>query len=1305
MKPSCKLRALRFFSILAFQLFSIFPLAAILDLNNNGISDLWEKQHNNGNLFTISFLPTADPDQDGWDNATEAVAGTDPFEPNPPEGIVDLQLIPSANQGAYYLTWPTIIGKRYRLQASYDLDSWLTMGEPIVGIADAHSLGINVEQPDFTIPPKIFWRVLVNDLDDDGDTLTNTEEHQLGTNPNSIDSDGDTLTDQAEVLAATNPLLKDTDLDGINDNLDATPLLNNAIANPDGANLPASISQDLRGFWDFESSTLASGYYQIPDLSGGNRHAQSYSGSFNNFGMPSKCGRIGPGYITIPSTTVKSTSAVPIPSYTLTCFFKMKKNFIQDNNGIFRSIFCLYDINPPGPAPDYAPTGQGIGLFVRKHPTTGAEEWHLGGYKQTYFWNEYPKVNGSPKTEFNGHRIIRPAGSTDNEKWHHLAVTKSSVSNGQKLYIDGNLIFQGNLLDYNVNHDADTYFTFGLLHPNHTGGSNLIDCFIDRLRIHKKLLDQSEIHALSRQDIDNDGLWDITEFATAQKNYVTSLQSHPTVGTPLPGTNSQFIRSPYYYENPDTDSDLDGLTDIEEQTRGTDLTKPDADGDGLLDGWEVQYGLNPLVAGNDATNDPDGDGLTNLQEYLNNTNPNHPNTDGSGGTDSQEVGAGSDPADATNDTAPPPGEMENMPIVINGDYTKWEVVFTGLGPDDKRVRRFRMDNYNTAKSMTFPIRKGNSYEMTMIYQSTIPGQDVPWYCWEAKIDGKTDQGWLFENHWFIDNSSQLLAQHTHSQGVNKVGGKKVEIKPIALEITDKLTKDDAVPYVANSDASPPDNKELCLRALVLEHEGAVIEGATILIDVPGLTNATQRQALRWKIIKKSDDSVISEGVLGEEAVTGVLSLGGDSSVADEILFEIQIGADAAPYAAIAKVPVRVCRDRLNWWLEPFDADMIWNTAKPEPRKDTTDYMFKQIPGTEPNTTVTVPDPDNPFHRADAYKRESLQSVYAYLKSTTAIGKTPKTSFLKPTITCFGQFHEALKSANGNNALVDLNSLAEIEMSSVLDFSSFTIKYNALRSLQAQQTTLPLDSQPTLRALQFPERVQWATAATTAINNPNLTRGRLLALWQKEGSLRLNTQSSTVTNFNADLAATQMGANPPASLDDAKVCYIYNATYMCLGSDFLILTYRLNGVGDNQADLRDYAAALTHIKTKADQIGGVGSGDKLFNALTATSTAAGYNIAVDAPVLYEELLRLVGLFYLGGWQPEGPDMSYMVYNMGTASFNQMKGSLASSVYPERSRLGLVNWAIHYEIRDKEYDKPRDHAQKFHAYRIAFENKYP
>ena len=46
----------------------------------------------------------------------------------------------------------------------------------------------------------------------------------------------------------------------------------------------------------------------------------------------------------------------------------------------------------------------------------------------------------------------------------------------------------------------------------------------------------------------------------------------------------------------------------------------DTDGDGLPDGWEVKYGLNPLV--NDA-NAPDlcGDGLTNLQAYQLGRNP------------------------------------------------------------------------------------------------------------------------------------------------------------------------------------------------------------------------------------------------------------------------------------------------------------------------------------------------------------------------------------------------------------------------------------------------------------------------------------------------------------------------------------------------------------------------------------------------------------------------------------------------------------------------------------------------------------
>ncbi len=49
--------------------------------------------------------------------------------------------------------------------------------------------------------------------------------------------------------------------------------------------------------------------------------------------------------------------------------------------------------------------------------------------------------------------------------------------------------------------------------------------------------------------------------------------------------------------------------------------KIDNDGDGMPDGWETQFGLNPNDPG-DATGDVDGDGKTNLQEYLAGTHPN-----------------------------------------------------------------------------------------------------------------------------------------------------------------------------------------------------------------------------------------------------------------------------------------------------------------------------------------------------------------------------------------------------------------------------------------------------------------------------------------------------------------------------------------------------------------------------------------------------------------------------------------------------------------------------------------------------------
>ena len=114
------------------------------------------------------------------------------------------------------------------------------------------------------------------------------------------------------------------------------------------------------------------------------------------------------------------------------------------------------------------------------------------------------------------------------------------------------------------------------------------------------------------------------------------------------------------------DTDYDGISDNDEMLyHKTDPTCNDTDGDGMPDGWEVLYGLNPLSEF-DADDDLDGDGwdfnrnfiitqdenFTNLQEYLNGTNPRNNDTDSDGMFDGWEAYYGlqpTDPSDANQD--------------------------------------------------------------------------------------------------------------------------------------------------------------------------------------------------------------------------------------------------------------------------------------------------------------------------------------------------------------------------------------------------------------------------------------------------------------------------------------------------------------------------------------------------------------------------------------------------------------------------------------------------------------------------------
>ncbi len=236
------------------------PAFAFVDSNNNGLSDLWERTYNNGQLFGSSFDPQADADGDGWTNAQEAAAGTNPFDPNPPEGFLrpdivhvpavwidtDFDEIPDTISipEAITITWPTIAGKQYTLLSSLDLTEWFSVEDwTFIGSGSIVEYNFTLAQDD-----KFFWRVKIEDVDSDGDGLTDAEEHDLGTDPNNShtvtgypdmwlathflstlmnggpssfdpngDPDHDGLTNLEEYQNGTDPNNADSDGDGITD--------------------------------------------------------------------------------------------------------------------------------------------------------------------------------------------------------------------------------------------------------------------------------------------------------------------------------------------------------------------------------------------------------------------------------------------------------------------------------------------------------------------------------------------------------------------------------------------------------------------------------------------------------------------------------------------------------------------------------------------------------------------------------------------------------------------------------------------------------------------------------------------------------------------------------------------------------------------------------------------------------------------------------------------------------------------------------------------------------------------------------
>jgi len=104
--------------------FSAPSVHAVVDLNGNGMSDVWEQFYQAQGLAA-----NADADGDGQTNLAESIAGTNPFDSQSVTRISGITI----SGGAVTLSWGSVAGQMFQVQSSANLTSWQNLGTPFTG--------------------------------------------------------------------------------------------------------------------------------------------------------------------------------------------------------------------------------------------------------------------------------------------------------------------------------------------------------------------------------------------------------------------------------------------------------------------------------------------------------------------------------------------------------------------------------------------------------------------------------------------------------------------------------------------------------------------------------------------------------------------------------------------------------------------------------------------------------------------------------------------------------------------------------------------------------------------------------------------------------------------------------------------------------------------------------------------------------------------------------------------------------------------------------------------------------------------
>ncbi len=142
----------------------------------------------------------ADDDGDGRSNGAELAAGTNPFQAGSAFAVTST----TADGTTVSLTFPTVAGKLYVLQSTSDLTApgggWAVLNPNVQTVGDGTPRTLSA--PQGTAAPATFFRVLVQDLDTDGDGVSDWAEKAVGFDPNSTHSHGGAQDDRTALTAA-----------------------------------------------------------------------------------------------------------------------------------------------------------------------------------------------------------------------------------------------------------------------------------------------------------------------------------------------------------------------------------------------------------------------------------------------------------------------------------------------------------------------------------------------------------------------------------------------------------------------------------------------------------------------------------------------------------------------------------------------------------------------------------------------------------------------------------------------------------------------------------------------------------------------------------------------------------------------------------------------------------------------------------------------------------------------------------------------------------------------------------------------